>query len=52
MIMNIDPDVAPWLAVHLFPGTSHGSTGMVPPAGVSMRMRSELVDATQRGLGG
>jgi acetyl esterase/lipase len=38
--------------LHLFPGTFHGSTGMVPAAGVSARMRTELVDATRRGLGG
>ncbi|GIH68079.1 alpha/beta hydrolase [Sphaerimonospora thailandensis] len=36
--------------LHLFPGTFHGSGGALPMAGVSQRMRAELIDATRRGL--
>jgi acetyl esterase/lipase len=36
--------------VHLFPGTFHGSAGGVPSAGVSRRMRAELLAAIRRGL--
>jgi acetyl esterase/lipase len=36
--------------LHLFPGTFHGSSGSVPLAGVSLRMRAELVDAVRLGL--
>jgi acetyl esterase len=36
--------------LHLFPGTFHGSSGSVPLARVSLRMRAELVDAVRRGL--
>jgi acetyl esterase len=36
--------------LHLFPGTFHGSGGLVPMAGVSRRMRAELIEATRRGL--
>jgi acetyl esterase/lipase len=36
--------------VHLFPGTFHGSAGGVPSAGVSRRMRAELLAAIGRGL--
>lgn len=36
--------------LHLFPGTFHGSSGMIPGAGVSVRMRAELIDAARRGL--
>jgi acetyl esterase/lipase len=38
--------------LHLFPGTFHGSAGSVPTAGVSARMRAELLDALRRGLAG
>jgi acetyl esterase len=37
--------------LHLFPGTFHGSAGSVPAAGVSGRMRAELLSALSRGLG-
>jgi acetyl esterase/lipase len=36
--------------LHLFPGTFHGSSGMIPTAGVSVRMRTELIEAARRGL--
>jgi acetyl esterase len=36
--------------LHLYPGTFHGSGGLVPTAGVSRRMRAELIDAARRGL--
>lgn len=36
--------------LHLYPGTFHGSGGLVPTAGISRRMRAELVDAARRGL--
>jgi acetyl esterase/lipase len=36
--------------LHLYPGTFHGSGGLVPTAQVSRRMRSDLIDATRRGL--
>ncbi|SEP19654.1 alpha/beta hydrolase [Trujillonella endophytica] len=36
--------------LHAFPGTFHGSAGALPQAGVSRRMRAELVDALRRGL--
>jgi acetyl esterase len=36
--------------LHMFPGTFHGSAGMVAAAGVSIRMRTELIDAVRRGL--
>lgn len=36
--------------LHMYPGTFHGSSGMIPTAGVSVRMRHELIDAARRGL--
>lgn len=36
--------------LHSFPGTFHGSGGAVPMAAVSQRMRTELLEATCRGL--
>lgn len=36
--------------LHLYPGTFHGSGGLVPTAAISMRMREELLDAARRGL--
>jgi acetyl esterase/lipase len=36
--------------LHLFPGAFHGSGGLIPTAGLSRRMRAELIDATRRGL--
>lgn len=36
--------------LHLYPGTFHGSGGLVPTVDVSRRMRAELIAATRRGL--
>lgn len=36
--------------LHLYPGTFHGSGGLVPTAMVSRRMREDLLDAARRGL--
>ncbi len=36
--------------LHVFPGTFHGASGALPMAGVSQRMRSELIGAMGRGL--
>jgi acetyl esterase len=38
--------------LHLFPGTFHGSSGMIAGAEVSRRMRSELIEAARRGVQG
>lgn len=37
--------------LHLFPGTFHGSSGAVPSAASSVRMRTELLAAASRALG-
>lgn len=36
--------------LHLYPGTFHGSGGLVPTAAISTRMREDLLDAARRGL--
>jgi len=36
--------------LHLYPGTFHGSGGLVPTASVSRRMRVEVIEAVRRGL--
>jgi acetyl esterase/lipase len=36
--------------LHMFPGTFHGSSGSMPTAGVSVRMRAELLSTLRRGL--
>ncbi|MTD54334.1 alpha/beta hydrolase [Amycolatopsis pithecellobii] len=36
--------------LHLYPGTFHGSRGLVPGASLSQRMHAELIDAARRGL--
>lgn len=36
--------------LHLYPGAFHGSSGLVPTAELSQRMRTEMVEAIRRGL--
>jgi len=38
--------------LHVFPGAFHGSSGLIPTADLSRRMRTELIDALRRGLSG
>lgn len=38
--------------LHTFPGAFHGSSGLIPTAELSRRMRTELISATRRGLSG